>query len=120
MVIKLVFFVEASGAVPLLEWLDTVTERALVKCYNRLDRLREHGHMLRRPEADYLRNGIYELRVRDMKLNYRILYFFHGQAVAIISHGLIKEDVVPAIEIDKALRRLKLFKLNPTKHSLRG
>ena len=33
------------------------------KCYLLLERLREMGHELRWPEADFLRDGIYELRV---------------------------------------------------------
>jgi hypothetical protein len=31
------------------------------KCHLRLERLREMGHELRRPEADFLRDGIYEI-----------------------------------------------------------
>ena len=44
----------------------------------RLDRLRELGHELRRPEADFLRDGIYELRTASRGVNYRVLYFFHS------------------------------------------
>ena len=36
------------------------------------------GHELRRPKADFLRDGIYELRAREGRANYRVLYFFHG------------------------------------------
>jgi len=117
---KLVFFKEDSGAVPLLEWLDSLPEKALAKCLNRLERLRECGHMLRRPEVDYLRDGIYELRVKYLNLNYRMLYFFHGQALAVVSHGLVKEDVVPPKEIDRAIVRMKKFVANPGKHSAEG
>jgi hypothetical protein len=34
---------------------------------------------LRRPHADYLEDGIYELRWRNGTVQYRILYFFHGR-----------------------------------------
>lgn len=61
----------------------------------RLERLREPGHDLRRPEADTLRNGIHELRVRLGHVNYRILYSMHGRLVAVLLHALTKEDVVP-------------------------
>lgn len=54
-------------------------KKALDKCRVRIERLRDLGHELRRPEADLLRDGIYELRVRLGTLNYRMLYFFHGQ-----------------------------------------
>lgn len=73
----------------------------MLKCLHRIERLKEMGHMLRRPEADFLRDGIYELRVRHLNVNYRLLYFFHGQAISIISHGLTKEAEVPLKEIDR-------------------
>jgi len=60
---KVVFFKEADGTVPILEWFDSLQEKALDKCRVRIERLEELGHELRRPEADLLRNGIYELRV---------------------------------------------------------
>ena len=49
------------------------------------------GHELRRPEADFLRDGIYELRVSRRGVHRRILYFFHGKFAAVVSHGLVKE-----------------------------
>jgi ribosome-binding protein aMBF1 (putative translation factor) len=60
----------------------------------RIRRLAEAGRELRRPEADYLRGGIYELRARRGHVNYRILYFFHGQNVAILAHALTKEGAI--------------------------
>jgi len=73
--VSLVLFQEHDGIVPLLEWFDTLSEKARLKCRHRLGRLRDLGHELRRPEADYLRDGIYELRVGLRGMNYRILYW---------------------------------------------
>ena len=114
---KVILFKEDDGKTPLLDFLDKVPEKALLKCLNRIERLKELGHMLRRPEADFLRDGIYELRVRHLNVNYRLLYFFHGQAIAILSHGLTKEAEVPPKEIDKAIERMNRFKTNPKKYS---
>jgi phage-related protein len=94
-----------------------VPERALDKCTVRIERLRELGHELRRPEADLLRNGIHELRVRLQHVNYRILYFFHGNVAAVISHGLVKEEKVPRTEIDLAIQRKKRFEGDPERHT---
>ena len=77
---------------------------------------RELGHELRRPEADLLRDGIYELRVRLGSVNYRMLYFFHGRVAAVVSHGLTKEKAVPAGEIDGAIERKKRFEAAPREH----
>ena len=87
---QVVFYQESNGDVPVLDWLDGLPEKALAKCTVKIERLAELGHELRRPEADYLRDGIYELRVGLQGINYRVLYFFHGQSIAILSHGLVR------------------------------
>jgi phage-related protein len=112
-----VFYRENDGTVPALEWLDELDRDALVKCRVKFDRLRELGHELRRPEADYLRDGIYELRVRVRRVNYRLLYFFHGNVAAVVSHGLVKEREVPAKEIEAAVRRKQAFAKAPALHT---
>ena len=114
---KVVFYKEADGTVPILESLDTLPEQALDKCTVRIERLQELGHELRRPEADLLRDGIYELRVGLQHVNYRILYFFHGSVAAVVSQGLTKEDRVPAKEIEKAIARKRAFETNPVLHT---
>ena len=82
----------------------------------RIERLRDLGHELRRPEADFLRDGIYELRVRLRTTNYRMLYFFHGRIAAVLAHGLVKESEVPQREIELAIRRKLNFELDPDRH----
>jgi phage-related protein len=77
------------------------------------------GYELRRPIADMLRDGIYELRTRHGTVQYRLLYFFHGQNVAVLTHGLTKEQRVPPELIDEALRRKRRFEQAPEKHTYR-
>ena len=89
--VRLAFFKEADGRVPFAEWLASMPPKPRDKCAAKLERLAELGHELRRPEADYLRDGIYELRVGFRGQNYRMLYFFHGSVLAVVSHGLVKE-----------------------------
>jgi hypothetical protein len=112
-----VIFYHEEGQVPLLEWFDTLSPKAQVKCLLRIERLRKLGHELRRPEADYLRDGIYELRVSLQGLNYRMLYFFHGETAAVVSHGIVKERVVPPREITAAIERRRKFLQNPERHT---
>ena len=61
------------------DWLDGLQPKHRAKCVKWIEILKSFGHELRRPESDYLRDGIYELRVRFQSLNYRMLYFFHGK-----------------------------------------
>jgi phage-related protein len=117
------FYLEGDGSVPVLDWLRQLRQndrRAYAKCVVRIQRLTEEGHALRRPEADYLRDGIYELRARQGHVNYRILYFFHGQNVVILAHGLTKESEVPEAEIERARRRKAAFEENPKAHLYEG
>ena len=119
----LIFFQEADGTAPAVEWLKQLrreNERAFAKCRVRLARLAEMGHELRRPEADYLRDEIYELRSRMGTVNYRVLYFFHGRNVAIVSHGFTKEAEVPNREINLAIERKRAFTASPSKHTYTG
>ncbi len=73
---------------------------------------------LRRPGADLLRDGIYELRVGLSGINYRMLYFFHGNQAVVVTHGLKKEKRVPVKEIDLAIKRKTQFELEPKQHTL--
>src|SRR5437763_15085790 len=114
---RVVFYQEDDGTAPFLTWFDALTAKAQDKCRVRLERLHELGHELRRPEADFLRDGIYELRVALHGMNYRMLYFFHGREAVVVSHGIIKERVVPPSEIDLALKRTAQFEVAPDRHT---
>lgn len=107
MAVELYLFKAEGGNVPLLPWLDDLPRKAREKCLARVARLIEFGHELRRPEADFLRDGIYELRASYQGVHYRMLYFFSGKAIVILSHGLTKERDVPKGDIDRAVARKK-------------
>jgi Phage derived protein Gp49-like (DUF891) len=75
------------------------------------------GHELRRPVADFLRDGIHELRPSYQDIQYRILYFFAGKGVAVLSHGITKEVAVPGVEIDRAIDRKSRFEADSKAHT---
>jgi len=113
---KVIFFADNDGSAPLLTWIDNLPSKVQDKCIVKIERLAEMGHELRRPEADLLRDGIYELRIAFRSIQYRILYFFH-EDMAIISHGLKKESEVPGRDIELALKRKEEFRINPQIHT---
>ena len=115
--IQVTFYQDEDGSVPILEWFELLPEKALDKCRVKLERLRDLGHELRRPEADYLRDGIYELRVRVGSVNYRMLYFFHENIAAVVSHGLTKEKRVSPKDIDRAVAAKQRFVQDPRRHT---
>lgn len=108
---------QKDGTVPLLEWMDRLDQRIQDKCMRAVGRLEALGHELRRPEADYLGNGIHELRVRFRRVNYRMLYFFSGRAVVVISHGTTKEDRISERDMNVALRRKAAYESDPEVHT---
>jgi phage-related protein len=115
---QLYVYQDEDRQAPLLHWLDGLPTKARGKCLARIARLLQLGYELRRPEADYLRDGVYELRASYQGIHYRMLYFFGGKAI-VLSHGLTKEQAVPKVEIDKALDRKKHVEANFTRYTLK-
>jgi phage-related protein len=117
---RVVFFRDARGRAPVLDWLNDLRKRdrkAFAKCVARIQRLAELGYELRRPEADYLRDGIWELRARRGTVNYRVLYFLHGAATCVLAHALTKKASVPDRDIERARSRKALFEEDPKEHT---
>lgn len=113
-------FRDEEGECPLLTWLDTLRRRqpkAYAKCLARILDLARDGNDLRRPNADYLRDGIRELRVKSGRINFRILYSFYGRHIAVLTHGLTKQTVVPDSEIEYAIQCLKLVVSDSAKYT---
>ena len=105
---------------PGVEWLaDFKRTDPLVfaKCFGKIRRLEAEGHALRRPEADYLEDGSYELRTKKGYVNYRMLCFFPGQNVAIRAHALTKEREIPSADLTRAKERKAAFVRNPRLHT---
>ncbi len=116
------YFQEKDNDFQVVAWLEDLRNTnplAYAKCQVRLRRLAEMGHELRRPESDFLRDGIHELRARLGSVNYRLLYFFHGRTAAIVAVGLTKETAVPAGDIDRAIAWKALYLANPEKHKFK-
>ncbi len=118
--IRVCFYKDDDGTIPVLEWLRelrTTQPDGPSKCAVRMERLAALGHELRRPEADRVGENLYELRARYGRVNYRILYCFHGSDAAVLLHGFTKERRIPDADIARAQRRRHLFLRDPERHS---
>ncbi|MDP8207842.1 MAG: type II toxin-antitoxin system RelE/ParE family toxin [Candidatus Electryonea clarkiae] len=104
---KIFFYKDKDGIEPCKDWLSSLSKKTRAKGYERIRLWAEMGNELRRPYVDYLADGIYELRWRIGNINYRILYYFRGEDIVILSHGFTKEKKVPKKEIALALDRKK-------------
>lgn len=68
-------FYQENGEAPVKEWLEQLRRqdrKGFAKCVARYRELLQFGHELRRPVADFLRDGIYELRAKNGHIQYRI------------------------------------------------
>lgn len=113
--VKIIFFKKGQDC-PVKKFLDELPKKVKAKAEVRLEGLAKFGHELRRPDSEYLRDGIYELRWRFQSVNYRILYFFYGRETIILAQGLTKEKQVPIRDIEIALWRKKIFEKDPGRH----
>jgi hypothetical protein len=115
-----VIFYREGETVLFDQWLSALPVKAQAKCLSQVSLLRSRGHELRRPIADFLRDGIYELRPMYQGVNYRILYFFSGKNIVVISHGITKESGVPVVEIERAIEHKRQYEANPKAHGWKG
>ncbi len=97
------YYVTAKGACPTREFLSSLHKKdELPAVLRAMELLKEFGYQLRRPHADILEDGIYELRIPLRHKQFRLLYFYFFQEGIVISHGLRKESKVNPAEIEKA------------------
>ncbi|MBI4600618.1 MAG: type II toxin-antitoxin system RelE/ParE family toxin [Planctomycetes bacterium] len=117
MLSRIALYQEADGICPVVEFLRLSPERVRAQARERLRLLAERGHPLRRPHADYLEDGLFELRWRTGRVRHRILYFVDGPAAVALAHAVSKGGAVPAAEIDRAKRRRANFRAGPATHT---
>jgi len=116
--IDVIYYAE-NGTAPALEWLAVQPAKVQDKFDWLIGLLEENGSTLHRPHAAPLDRKIYELRARVGKVNYRLLYFFHGAVAAIVAHGCTKEDIVDPADITRAVERREKFRRDPNSHTYR-
>jgi phage-related protein len=118
---RVLFYREADGSSPVVAWLRSLRAgdpSGFANCLARVELLEASGYELRRPAADLLRDGIYELRAKHKHVQYRLLYFFHGRNVAIVAHGIVKRgSAVPEVDITRAENRKRSFEQDPAGHT---
>ncbi len=115
--IRVVFYKDDDGSVPVLEWLRGQKPKARDKGRKWLGLLADLGHEVRRPIADYLAHDIYELRWSLNHVQYRILFFFDGETAAVLAHSITKEDIIPPADLNRAIERKKKYHASRKKHT---
>ncbi|MDE2490098.1 MAG: type II toxin-antitoxin system RelE/ParE family toxin [Elusimicrobia bacterium] len=105
MACELEFYRTAGGREPALDYIRAQVKAHRAKIGRALRYLEESGHEARRPLADYLGDGLYELRVAVEGHRHRLLYFFHGRSLIVVTTGFLKKTGrVPPEELARAAR----------------
>ena len=100
---KALYYEEKPGFSPVQDFMDSRSLRNKAKIMSQIAVLEEYGPRLPRPYADFLEDGIYELRIRLSGDQVRILYFFCYKHYIVLTHTFTKKtDRVPTREIEKA------------------
>ena len=96
------YYIDERGANPVREYIQALPQDERAKVFAYLAELKKQGHNLRRPLADYLGQGIYELRP---KAN-RIFYFFFLKESVVLVHAIRKKtDKIPQRDFGVCLKR---------------
>ena len=92
-----------------IDFLSQLSSKVFAKILKNMLELDRLGIAAKRPLVDYLRDDIYELRTGLNNINYRLLYFFDGLDIILITNGLTKDREVPNYAIDKAVDLKNLY-----------
>ena len=96
------YFVDKEGDAPVKEFIASLTLKEYAKVYAYIRELKKQGNNLRRPIADYLRSGIYELRPKDN----RVFYFFYLRDSVVLVHAIKKRTCeIPENELRLCFKR---------------
>lgn len=79
-------FLDHRGRKPVKEFIESLPIKEQAKVYAYLKELSHEGPNLKRPMADYVGHGIYELRPK----NNRIFYFFFLKNNVVLLHAIKK------------------------------
>lgn len=92
-----------DGSEPVKEFIDELSKKMQLKILSDLLVLQQLGNMVREPYSKYLEDGIFELRSKVATDAVRILYFFNGGRVVVLTNGFVKKRrKTPRKEIELA------------------
>jgi len=107
---RVINYIKQDGSRPVEEYIDKLSFSEQTKTIAFIAFLEEQGPLLPRPYADFLEDGIHELRMKLKGEQVRILYFFCYQNIIVLTNVFEKHtDVVPRSEINLAKERRKDF-----------
>lgn len=105
------YYTESTGKQPVKEWIDSLETKLQLKIFRAFElleqfNLEQFNLNLKAPYVKPLEDKLYELRVKDSKGIYRVIYFAHTGKEFIMLNGFVKKtQKTPKKEIDLAKKR---------------
>jgi phage-related protein len=95
-----------SGRRPVEEFIDSLDAKSQARIARTLDLLEEFGPNLGMPYARHLEKQLWELRIRQAKNRYRIIYFLATAREVVLLHAFAKKtSAVSRRDIELAAER---------------
>ena len=99
----IIYYEDSEGNCPIEKFISSRKLSNRAKILSWISLLEERGPNLPRPYADFLEDGIHELRIKLSGDQIRVLYFFCYKDFIILTHAFTKNvSKVPKSEINKA------------------
>ena len=96
------YFIDEHDRSTVEDFVKELSDKESMKVRAYIKILKEYGHALRRPIADYLGEGIYELRPQA----HRVFYFFFMKDSVVLLHALRKKtDKIPINDFNLCVKR---------------
>jgi len=100
---QVLYYSKKDGSMPVKEYIDNLSHREQAKTLAFIGLLEEKGPDLPRPYADFLEDGIHELRIKLKGTQVRVLYFFCYQNIIVLTNVFDKHSAkVPKSKINLA------------------
>jgi len=104
------FYKTQENSSPVEEWLDSIPTTARAKMLRNMFLLEEFGFSLKEPYVKPLKDKLYEVRAKDNRGIYRVVYFAFKDKRLVMLHGFTKKtQKTPPSEIAVAKKRMKDF-----------
>jgi len=104
------FYKKNDGSCPVIEFLNGLDVKMRAKIMRMLKLLEQNGSDLREPYSKFLKDGIFELRIKQGTDIVRVLYFFMIGHRIIITNGFVKKSQrTPRSEIELAKKYKKEY-----------
>ena len=105
---KIEFYKTQNGKSPVKEWILDLDIKTKAKILKNIVMLKEFNINLKAPYVKPLEDKLYELRTKDSKGIYRIIYFAYTDKTFFLLNGFIKKTrTTPRKEIELAKLRMK-------------